>query len=302
LGYYNYLYGTDRQQNGKSYDSHTIDVDKRQKMAAQVGVDYFIDEKNTVGFLANGNFIFGGGLTNTATAITTPPSTTVEETLDAINDYYGQNTKRYNFNLNYKYEDTIGHSLNIDTDYGLFGKWNKNLQSNIYRDNQHVVTDENLYRTLNDIDIDLKGLKIDYATRLWGGKLETGAKYSAVGSKNNANFYHVKQSKDSLDNRRSNDFHFDEHISSAYVDYKRSIGAWSLQGGLRLEYASSNGTLLYQEYGAGLNEHINRKFTNFFPFFSIATQLTAKTDTVFVLCQTYRKTSISGSQSFCIYA
>jgi hypothetical protein len=51
LGYYNYLYGTDRQQNGKSYDSHTIDVDKRQKMAAQVGVDYFIDEKNTVGFL-----------------------------------------------------------------------------------------------------------------------------------------------------------------------------------------------------------------------------------------------------------
>jgi hypothetical protein len=150
------------------------------------------------------------------------------------------------------------------------------LQSNIYRDNQYVVTDENLYRTLNDIDIDLKGLKIDYATRLWGGKLETGAKYSAVGSKNNANFYHVKQSKDSLDNRRSNDFHFDEHISSAYVDYKRSIGAWSLQGGLRLEYASSNGTLLYQEYGAGLNEHINRKFTNFFPFFSIATQLTAK--------------------------
>lgn len=276
LGYYNYLYGTDRQQNGKSYDSHTIDVDKRQKMAAQVGVDYFIDEKNTVGFLANGNFIFGGGLTNTATAITTPPSTTVEETLDAINDYYGQNTKRYNFNLNYKYEDTIGHSLNIDADYGLFGKWNKNMQSNIYRDNQHVVTDENLYRTLNDIDIDLKGLKIDYATRLWGGKLETGAKYSAVGSKNNANFYHVKQSKDSLDNRRSNDFHFDEHISSAYVDYKRSIGAWSLQGGLRLEYASSNGTLLYQEYGAGLNEHINRKFTNFFPFFSIATQLTAK--------------------------
>lgn len=37
-----------------------------------------------------------------------------------------------------------------------------------------VVTDENLYRTLNDINIDLNGLKIDYVTRLWSGQLETG--------------------------------------------------------------------------------------------------------------------------------
>jgi len=99
LGYYN-----DRQlKNGKFYDSYMIDVDKLQKMAAQTGVDYFIDEKNTVGFFVNGNFIFGGGLTNTATAIATIPHTTIEESLDAVNDYYGQNTKRYNFNLNYKY-------------------------------------------------------------------------------------------------------------------------------------------------------------------------------------------------------
>jgi len=274
LGNYNYMYGTSRRQNGKSYDSRTIDVDKRQKMASQVGVDYFINDKNTVGFLANGNFIFGGGLTNTATAIATVPSTTVEETLDAINDYYGQQTKRYNFNLNYKYEDTLGHSLNVDADYGLFDKWNKNLQSNTYRDLQSTIVDENLYRTLNDIDIDLKGLKIDYTSRLWGGKLETGAKYSAVSSKNNTRFYHVTGSGDSLDNRRSNDFHFDERISSAYVDYQRSIASWSFQAGIRLESARSKGTLIYREQGADFNEHINRKFINLFPFVSVTRQMT----------------------------
>lgn len=276
LGNYNYLYGTNRQQNGKSYDSHTVDVDKRQKMGGQVGVDYFLNDKNTIGFLANGNFIFGGGLTNTATAIATLPSVVREESLDAINDYYGQSTKRYNFNLNYKYEDTLGRSLNVDLDYGLFDKWNKNLQSNTYRDNQGNVFDENLYRTLNDIDIDLKGLKVDYATKLWDGKLEVGAKYSAVGSKNNSRFYHVSPASDSLDNRRSNDFHFDERIASAYLDYKRTIGEWSLQAGLRLENANSKGILFYREQGKDLDDHINRNFTNLFPFLSITRQLANK--------------------------
>ncbi len=285
LGHYNYLYGTNRQQNGKSYDSHTVDVDKRQKMGAQVGVDYFLNDKNTIGFLANGNFIFGGGLTNTATAIATLPSVVSAESLDAINDYYGQSTKRYNFNLNYKYEDTLGRSLNVDLDYGLFDKWNKNLQSNTYRDDRGDILHENLYRTLNDIDIVLKGVKLDYVTKLWGGKLEVGAKYTTVGSKNNAKFYHVVSLGDNLDNRRSNYFQFDEHIVSAYVDYKRSIGKWFLQTGLRLESASSKGILFYKEEGKDLDDDINRKFTDLFPFVSVTRQLSDKQ----VISLTYAK-------------
>lgn len=268
LGNYNYLYGTNRQQNGKAYDSHTEDVDKRQKMSTQVGVDYYLNDKNTIGFLANGNFIFGGGITDTRTAISTLPSLVTEETLDAINDYYGQRTARYNFNLNYKYEDTLGRSLNIDADYGFFDKWNKNLQSNIYRDHQESILQENLYRTLNGIDIDLKGIKLDYAMNLWQGKLETGLKYSNVGSKNNSRFFHVGEGSDSLDNRRSNDFHFNEHTSSAYLDYKRMLGKWSLQVGVRMENSTSKGTLFYKENGADLDDDIKRNYTNFFPFFS----------------------------------
>jgi len=116
----------------------------------------------------------------------------------------------------------------------------------------------------------------NWYARLWQGKLEAGAKYSAVSSKNNTRFYHVNSSGDSLDNRRSNGFHFDERIRSAYIDYKRSIGDWSFQTGMRLESASSKGILIYREQGADLDEHINRKFTNFFPFVSITRQLPNK--------------------------
>ncbi|MBD1422047.1 TonB-dependent receptor domain-containing protein [Sphingobacterium chuzhouense] len=272
LGNYNYLYGSDRSQNGKLYSSHTDDIDKRQKMSARFGIDYFIDDKNTIGFLANSNFIFGGGITDTRTGISTIPSSIIEETLDAVNDYYGQGTSRYNFNFNYRYEDTLGHILNIDADYGLFDKWNKNLQSNTYRDVHGRITEDNLYRTLNGIDIDMKGIKIDYSTKLWEGTFEAGAKYSQVGSANDSRFYHVGPTADSLDNRRSNDFKFNEAISSAYLDYKRTINQWSFQAGLRFEVADSEGLLLYKEDGLDKNNRIKRDFTNLFPFFSITTQ------------------------------
>ncbi len=274
LGNYNYIYGTNRQQNGKSYDSHTDDVDKRQKMSTQMGLDYSLNDKHSIGFFANGNFIYGGGLTDTRTDIGTLTSSVIDESLEATNDYYGQGTARYNFNLNYKYEDTLGRVLTVDADYGLFDKWNKNLQSNIYTDNHETITDENLYRTLNGIDIDLKGTKIDYSMNLWDGKLESGIKYSRIGSVNDSRFYHVGPRPDSLDSRRSNDFQFDERTTGAYLDYKRSIRRWSFQAGLRMEISDSEGALFYTENGAEIEEKIKRNSTDFFPFFSVSMQPT----------------------------
>lgn len=275
LGNFNYAYGTNRQQNGMSYDSHTDDVDKRQKMSGQIGADYAISERSTVGFLANGNFIFGGGITDTKTDIRVPPSTAIDHTLDATNDYYGQATARYNFNLNYKYEDSLGHILNIDADYGLFDKWNKNLQSNIYKASDGAVMSKRLYRTLNGIDIDLKGAKIDYSTNLWHGKLETGVKYSVIGSANDSKFYHVGGGADSLDDRRTNDFHFDERIFAAYADYKRTVAHWTFQAGLRMELSNSTGNLFFMERNVGQDSEIKRSFTNLFPFFSVSLRPTA---------------------------
>ena len=63
----------------------------------------FNDRVNKINVFGTYNHTLG----YTATAIATIPHTTDEESLDAVNNYYGQNTKRYNFNLNYKYEDTV---------------------------------------------------------------------------------------------------------------------------------------------------------------------------------------------------
>jgi hypothetical protein len=270
IGNYSYLYGSDRIQDGKFYNSYTEDTDKRKKMGTRLGADYSINAKNTIGILATGNFIFGGGITRTQTLIGATNSPHVEQVLDATNDYYYQQTNRYNINVNYKYEDSAGHIINIDADYGRFTKGSGNLQWNRYTNDQNAVLSEHYYRSLNNTAIHLKAVKFDYTTNLWAGKLETGAKYSMIGTDNDTRFLHVLDKRDSLDNQRSNAFHFTEKIAAGYINYKKSLGKWTLQAGLRLENAASEGALFFIKNGTEGIERITRNYTNLFPSLSVS--------------------------------
>jgi hypothetical protein len=268
FGNYKYLYGTNRIQGGSNYISDTDDTDKRKKMGSRLGVDYNLDNKNTVGLLLTGNFIFGGGLTDTHTQLVN-----LQQDLDAVNDYYYQNTQRYNANINYKYEDTLGHVFNIDADYGYYQKDNKNLQNNRYTNAQQQVLNENIYRTINGASIDLNAIKVDYAANLWKGKFETGAKYSSIATSNDSKFYHVLSTLEAFDERKSNQFNFKEEIASSYINYKRPVGNWVLQAGLRLENTTSNGALTYKLSGVLTSENIKRNYTNLFPSASLSVKL-----------------------------
>jgi len=269
VGHFNYLYGSNRLQNARNYNSATDDTDKRKRMGTRLGLDYTLDKKNTIGILLNGNFVLGGGITRTQTDIRQPNSTLLDQTLYAVNDYYYQQTNRYNLNLNYRYENG-GRVLNVDIDYGWFAKNNSNLQSNLYKDAQNNLLYQNLYRPINGIDIDLKAGKLDYTVPVWKGVLETGAKYSSIASGNAANFFHVIQIGDSLDYRRSNTFAFEEDIAAAYLNYKKTSGKWTVQGGLRMEQASSTGTLLFQKDGSDTSQVNERNQLKIFPSFSVS--------------------------------
>jgi hypothetical protein len=272
LGNYNYVYGSDRTQSNKRYNSATDDVDKRQKMGARLGLDYNLDKQQTIGLLLTGNFVFGGGLTETRTDIGPANSSIVEQTLTAANDYYFQQTDRYNANLNYKYENEKGTVLNLDADYGFFRKGNRNLQSNSYTGPQQNILSQNLYRSFNNIDINLRAFKLDYTTNIWKGTLEAGGKYSSISTANNARFFHVLSYGDSLDDRRTNYFAFKEQIASAYLSYKKKAGKWTFQGGLRMENTDSKGSLSFKSGGNDSSQNITRNYTNFFPSVSASLQ------------------------------
>ncbi|HEX2628429.1 MAG TPA: outer membrane beta-barrel family protein, partial [Chitinophagaceae bacterium] len=260
IGRYTYEYGTDRLQNDRTYNSDTYDKDKRQRINSRIGMDYTIDQKHTIGWMTTANFIPGGGLTDTRTVISLPGAAATDQLLDAFNDYYYQHTQRYNGNVNYQYEDKAGRKLNFDADIGYFKKGNKNLQSNRYLDAAEVLQNEIRYRTLNEIDIKLKAVKIDYAANLGKGKIETGAKLAGVKSVNDGKFYHIRNT-DSLDDRRSDYFSFEETITSAYISYKTNWKKWSWQAGVRMEHTSNK------------SDTTARDYTSFFPSISVGYKL-----------------------------
>ena len=270
FGNYSYLYGSDRIQDGNRYDSFTDDTDKRKKMSGRLGLDYNINKKNTIGVLMNGNFLFGGGITETKTNISLPTSSHINQVLDAVNDYYMQQTQRYNFNVNYKYEDSLGRLLNVDADYGYYKKGSGNLQSNRYTNDQQQITSDNLYRSLNAADIKLFAVKLDYSTNLANGKLETGLKFSSTRSANDSRFLLVLPGTETLDENRSNAFEFDEKISSVYIDYKKTLDKWTFEAGLRLEHSDSKGTLYAIKNGQNSVNEVPRNYNNLFPSASIS--------------------------------
>ncbi|HXI01499.1 MAG TPA: outer membrane beta-barrel family protein [Sphingobacteriaceae bacterium] len=269
LGYRTYEYDSYRLQEGKMFDSQTDDTDKRMNMGSRVGFDYDINKKNTIGVLLNAASIFGGGLTQTKTNIGQGTTTVIDQVLDAENDYYHQKTMRYTANVNYKYEDTIGHRINFDLDYGSFDKGSGSRQSNMYSKQTNVLN-QNLYRTLNDIDISLKGLKFDYATNFFKGKIETGLKYSDIVSDNDVQFYHRLPTRDSVDDRRTSTFKYTERVAATYLNYLKTLGKWGLMFGMRMESTTSGGVLRYLTNGLPKEERTPRNYTNFFPSFSIS--------------------------------
>lgn len=267
LGNRIYEYSSYRIQEGKLFDSYTDDTDKRMNMGVRMGVDYEINKKNTIGVLLNATTIFGGGITKTKTDIGLGTTTIIDQVLNAENDYFFQKTKRYNANVNYKYEDSLGRIINLDIDYGTFDKGNANNQSNNYV-KQNLLLKQNLYRSLNDIDINLKGLRFDYTANLWKGKIEAGTKFSDITSDNDTKFYFKLPTVDSVDDKRTSTFKYTERVAAAYVNYKISYKKWSVQAGVRMENTASTGLLKYLSNGLAREEKTTRNYTNFFPSFS----------------------------------
>src|SRR5258705_12496120 len=76
------------------------------------GLDYFVNNKHTVGILITGNLADNDFHSDTRTPIIYKPSGTLNRVLHASNTN-SQERNNLNFNLNYRYTDTSGREFNL---------------------------------------------------------------------------------------------------------------------------------------------------------------------------------------------
>ena len=277
----NYNYNNTKQNNVFNLYRTVLDsvFDGRTKMifenishSFKGGIDFFLNNKHTLGVLVNGNLANTQFNNNSRTPISYKPTGVVNRILTA-NNTNDMSRDNVNFNLNYRFADTAGHELNIDADYGFFHNDGNQLQPNYYYDaSGNTLLSQVIYRFIAPTDINIYTLKADYEQNFKKGKLGLGAKTTVIRTENNFQRFDVQQLSPevkTLDVPRSNQFDYSENVNALYINYNRPLKGKMIQLGLRMENTVSEG----KSYGLLANGTVNtsskqsfkRNYTNLFP-------------------------------------
>ena len=250
---------------------------ERDIFSYNFGMDFFLNEKHTLGLLYNGRYAKRGE-TVLNKIIISP-----EENIDAIDsilvaDSEGDGSKLHNtVNLNYRFSIDKDQSLNIDLDYGNYMNDKNRIQPNIYynaTEDTILTQSTSQFETPNDIKI--YAIKLDYERGLGKGTFSIGTKYSRVETDNTFKVFTIENDLAILDDTRSNLFNYTENVYAGYVNYARALGEkWNFSAGLRLEQTSTNGDLVTFE--TSLQEPPTQsKYLSWFPSAGLTWQVKEK--------------------------
>lgn len=263
-----------RTQSETQFDARTTSIYDRNSNNLKLGYDYYVNSKHTFGAIFNGNFNNGFNTNNTRTPIREVNTVQNDSTLIALNQT--DNTSyNVNANINYRYADTLGYSVNFDLDYGKYNSDRNAFQPNTYLDGtENFVITERITFQETPIDIDIATIKMDYEQNFLKGKLGLGFKLSYVATDNTFDFFNEVNGTPILDVSQSNTFRYDENIYAGYFNYNRKWGKWNLQMGLRVENTVSDGNL--ESIQENEDDRVQRNYTDFFPSGGLTYQLNQK--------------------------
>lgn len=255
-----------RVQNDTLYDQKNKMVNSGWVNNLKAGADWFVSKRSTIGFIATTNFNSTTFTTKSDAPIAAMINGKLIKTLHA-NNTLPSDTRNINYNLNYRYADSIGRELNFDADYGMFKSKKTSFQPNgYYSPVPEILLTRHDTRNNTPSNIKIYTAKLDYETNLFKGKFGTGVKFSQVNSDNQFDFYNVLNGYDYINLGGSSNFIYKENINAGYVNYNRALGRKiNIQAGVRVENTNSRGILtradgLYQE-----NTNVKRNYTNLFP-------------------------------------
>ncbi|MBO9205528.1 MULTISPECIES: outer membrane beta-barrel protein [Niastella] len=241
---------------------------------AQLGMDYSLTDKTSIGFVWNGAHYRSSEKREIASKFFNPHFVS-DSLISADYDYNARFTRSgINLNLTHRF-DTSGQMLNVDVDY----IWYSN-SSNMDFLNYTYLPDLTLTR-LDHLQghvptgMNIYSSKADYtffpAPKL---KVETGVKASYISTDNEANYFDIINDERLENIDLTNHFSYKENINAAYINTNRSFNRFSFQAGLRLENTMMKGHQLGNT--AKPDSSFKRSYTNLFPTLYLTYKLDKK--------------------------
>ncbi|MFT5833819.1 MAG: hypothetical protein ACI97N_001448 [Cognaticolwellia sp.] len=246
------------------FDQVVDRVNYSQGVYYRGGVDLFLTDKTTLGFLVNGNH----GNWNFESISNTSISGDNQEVFSLVQaDNQGRSEwDNLTYNVNLKQDFGSGKELTLDADYSTYKSGNNSTYDNFYLSNDQQVAMPYLLRSNNNSDIEIFAFKADYTHPINDKtSIEAGIKSSFVTTDNSVAF----ENKDlndvwNYDSLQSNTFEFQENINAAYVNYNQSFDKITLQLGVRAENTNNEG------YSGTLDSSLSRQYVSLFPNVSLS--------------------------------
>ncbi|MES2811308.1 MAG: TonB-dependent receptor [Bacteroidota bacterium] len=198
----------------------------------KLGMDYYINDKNTLSFYTNQNIVDGSGFGKTIVDYPVNTPTNQDTNQGFISD---SENKTQTYDLSFKHDfDKKGENLEIQTNFS-------NTKSPELSNYDELSTPSNETKlTLNDVnrDTDYLQINVDYVNPISETlKLELGAE-SRIQNIENSLFEEIN---DAFTKTTNSGFDFSRNISSVYGTLGKQWNKWSAQFGLRLEHYNVTG-------------------------------------------------------------
>jgi len=256
----------DRVQDGNRFISDNQTPFDPKTYRANVGVDYYLTKKHTVGvgFRTTGstNDRINTNLTSIDYADGSP------STLLATDNDLTRNWNYNRVNAYYAWEvDTLGQKLEIDGNFATFSRDATSLVKTTNKTGDNV----NFSDVKNEQPGDTKiyTFKVDYTKPLSKEiQLQFGAKFSRADLDNDLQSFYFEDNIWKNNIFQSNHYLFEEDIAGVYAKLSFSVGKWEGTAGLRYEDSRSEG------YSITLDSTNTRNIKKLFPSASLSRNLT----------------------------
>ncbi len=257
------------EQNGFFVGQRSIGLSNNNGLNGTLGLDYFIDDRNTLGILARSIWNDRTVSSNSESPITRVSDGVVQEVLIARN-IQAFDSKNLNYNLNYEHKLTGGGTISTDFNYGDYRVDGTTNQPNTYYESdletvRQIVDNEDTRFT----DIALFAAKLDFEKTVGSWDLSLGGKYSSITTDNGFQFYDVVNGARVLNLDQSNVFEYTEDVTAVYLILSSKISEKiNTNVGLRMEHTESRGLLTSEV--AIANNDVKRSYTDLFPNLGIS--------------------------------
>lgn len=201
----------------------------------KLGVDYYLDDNNSLSFYTNQNKYFGKPFGDINIFYLDDPSSNITQKVELDTESL---SSTYNFDYKHEFKKE-GHNIELEANYNVvdgseFAKFNfmggegnfSNYQDNVYKDNSNTSVNLDYINPLND-----------------KSKLEMGLE---TRQRNSNNKY-----KSTNPNLGDTEYDYDNSIYSFYTTFGQNFEKWSYQLGARLEQynveAVLNGNKIFED-------------------------------------------------------